>query len=264
MKKVKILTNKCFRLAEGAMHVGRQKNQCGKAFTLAEVLITLTVVAVLAILTIPTIISNSTERATVSQLKKVYSTLSQAYTLAVQGNGTPNNWGIGGYSDPVIINKIKPYLSVSKDCTDGSSGCFPPGVKYRLLKTGDDGIYNDTPQPKLQLADGTLLYAMSDDPSCGWNVGSSPTIYVCGGYYADINGWKGPNQWGKDVFQFWLTQYGIVPAGTVPETYRSFPNNCKDKSNADGFGCAAWVLYIENLDYLHCNNLDWTGPTKCN
>ncbi len=27
--------------------------------------------------------------------------------------------------------------------------------------------------------------------------------------------------------------------------------------------CAAWVIYNENLDYLHCNDLAWDGKTKC-
>ena len=29
------------------------------------------------------------------------------------------------------------------------------------------------------------------------------------------------------------------------------------------YSCTAWVLYNENMDYLHCDDLSWTGKTKC-
>ena len=250
MKRVKVLTN--------------------KGFTLAEILITLTIVAVLAILTIPTIISNSTERAAVSQLKKVYSTLSQAYTLAVQENGTPDNWGLvadgSNAGAKTMLSYLAPYLSVSKDCTDGSQGCFPPGVNYMWLATslGGSGVFDTSVAPKLKLADGTLLFGIIQSSNCSLPCGNSLELQnVCGRYWVDINGYKGPNQWGKDFFNFWLTKYGIVPVGSAQDTDYTFAVECKDKNTMRGVGCAAWVLYNENMDYLHCNNLDWTGPTKC-
>ena len=48
------------------------------AFTLAEVLITLVIVGVIAALTIPSMINKTNNQETVSRLKKAYSTLAQA------------------------------------------------------------------------------------------------------------------------------------------------------------------------------------------
>lgn len=44
-----------------------------------------------------------------------------------------------------------------------------------------------------------------------------------------------------------------------------FPNRCTIKSNDiyNGRNCTAWLLYNENMDYLHCDDLSWTGKTKC-
>lgn len=238
-----------------------------KGFTLAEVLITLAIIGVVAAMTVPSIIQGQQEKATVAAVKKIYSTLSNAYKLAEQENGSPDTWGITAGVSPPSLSMLKPYLNVAKDCIDGSSGCFPPGVDYKYLKpTGSDGVYDNLSGPKLKLADGTLIMSNSDSPSCGLSVGDSLALQnACVEYYVDINGYKGPNQWGKDVFWFWLTKYGIVPNGTAQQTdWRNFSNQCKNNYSTYGYGCAAWVIYNENLDYLHCNDLDWTTKTKCN
>lgn len=240
-------------------------------FTLAEVLITLGIIGVVASLTIPTLMQNADERANVVALKKAYTTLSQAYKLAEQEDGTPDTWGMTTGNSPAgdapMLNKLKPYLRVDKDCTDGSQGCFPAGVTYVSLKPSlpGPGLYDDNPLAKLKLTDGTLLIAAVSDPSCGINSGSSIALQsVCGRYWVDINGFKKPNQWGKDTFQFYLTKYGIIPMGSAQETAYTFSGTCKDKDTMPGRGCTAWVIYNDNMDYLHCNDLDWTTKTKCN
>lgn len=236
----------------------------GLAFTLAEVLITLAIIGVVSAMTIPTLISKFEEHATVSQLTKVYSTLSSAYTLAVQENGTPENWGLTVDPCPEVLNKLKPYLRVDKDCTDGTSGCWPPGVEYKKLSGGIHGVIDDSTQPKLKLTDGTLIIGYVDNITCGDRYGDSLALQNnCGRYTLDINGYKKPNQVGKDVFQFYLTKYGIIPRGGPMETSYPFANLCRDKKTASGGVCAAWVLENKNLDYLHCSDLSWDGKKKC-
>ncbi len=65
-----------------------------KGFTLAEVLITLGIIGVVAAMTLPTLITKYKEQETVTRVKKFYSVFSQAYTMAVLDNGTINNWGL--------------------------------------------------------------------------------------------------------------------------------------------------------------------------
>jgi len=86
---------------------------------------------------------------------------------------------------------------------------------------------------------------------------------TCGLMTVDVNSFKKPNQVGVDIFRFVFTKYGIIPEGSASGTSRSFSGDCRDKTIASGYGCTAWVIYKENMDYLHCNNLAWTGPIKC-
>lgn len=233
-------------------------------FTLAEILITLTIIGAVVAMTIPSFRELQQEKATISALKKAYSTLSNAYTRASDENCTPDNWGLSSGSE--ILNKLKPYLNIAKDCTDGSSGCFPAGVRYMYLNSvGSDSPYEGQAYPKLKLADGTLIMGYVASPTCNSSVGNALALKnLCGEFWVDINGYKKPNQFGRDLFKFYLTKYGIFPEGSEQETGSyTFANNCKDRSSHIGEACAAWVIYNENMDYLRCNTLNWTGPTTC-
>jgi len=241
------------------------------AFPLAEVFITLGIIGVVAAMTIPTLIQNANEKATVVALKKAYSVLSQAYTLAVNENGTPDTWNLTGDAagNTNLINAVAPYLKLTKNCYQ-SSGCFNPGVKYKqfngTVRTAP--IDNELDSAKAQLSDGTLLKT--------WAYGNNVTVgntlalqSVSGTFMVDVNGNKPPNQTGVDTFEFYVTKYGIIPRGTAAETIANgaddatFNVNCKDKATANGNGCTAWVIYNENMDYLKCADLSWTGKTKC-
>ena len=72
------LSKSAFTLAEGATHVVNWDNSRKIAFTLAEVLITLGIIGVVAAMTLPTVINNVHHKELETALKKQYSTLSQA------------------------------------------------------------------------------------------------------------------------------------------------------------------------------------------
>lgn len=57
-----------------------------------------------------------------------------------------------------------------------------------------------------------------------------------------------------------------MPMGTDSDSTNSFENSCNinTKSKLNGYGCTAWVIYNENMDYLRCNDLSWNGKIKCN
>jgi len=75
--------------------MGKQKCVTQQGFTLAEVLITLGIIGIIAEMTIPTLVQKADERAIIVALKKNYSVLSSAYKLAENDEGTPDNWDIG-------------------------------------------------------------------------------------------------------------------------------------------------------------------------
>lgn len=237
------------------------------AFTLAEVLIVLGIIGVVAELTIPTVMQNVQYAATVSQLKKSYTTLAQAYMLAVKEDGTPDSWNLVAADSPVgaeeMINKLAPYLKITKNCGTTGNDCFP-NVNYRMLDGSDWGNANSSSTcARAQLADGSLLMANTQG-NCNNNYGSMPALQNgCGSYRIDVNGFKKPNQYGIDFFMFYLTKDGIVPTGTSQESSSQFSFDTTCKNKVSGRGCTAWVIYNGNMDYLKCNDLDWSTKTKC-
>lgn len=267
MQKIKVE----FVLAESTVQVGTLKFRSRLAFTLAEVLITLGIIGVVAALTIPTVLQNAQEKANVTALKKSYTVLSQAFASAVKDNGTPDNWGLVSNGDPQgsenILNTLANYLQVTKYC-GRNTGCLPS--QYLYLNGGYGASFDPmTSVAKAQLADGSFL-SVTTFGSCtsSRTYEDSPLLHqICGNAFIDVNGAKNPNQWGVDLFMFYIGMQGIAPGGSKLEDDSfgySFHKACQDKSSAGGYGCTAWVLYNENQDYLRCSNLSWDGPTKCN
>lgn len=227
-------------------------------FTLAEVLITLGIIGIIASMMIPVLMNNINEKQTAVKLKKEYSILTQAFVRAVQDDTTINEWGLTGWdaqSATIILNRITPYLKLEKNCGT-KSGCWP-GM------TDDDGT------GALILADGTLFDIGAYGICYDKNNASAPNPHVkdaCAEFYVDVNGFKGPNQQGIDEFYFYVPSNGyITPSGVKDEDawWYPFDTNCKNFGSSNGYGCTAWVLYNENEDYRHCSNLGWTGPTTC-
>ena len=80
---------------------------------------------------------------------------------------------------------------------------------------------------------------------------------------------RGECKVGVDIFYFKLFyNKGFVPTGAlsmVPKYSEPFEQACNRKSTSqyNGRACTAWVIYNENMDYLHCDDLSWGGKHKC-
>ena len=249
------------------------------AFTLAEVLITLGIIGIVAAMTMPVLIGRYREKVTVTQLKKVNSVLNQAFIMATEKYGPIENWDLGtiGLADPdganTLMVRFAEFLNKTKTCRAEQTGCLPD-VKYKCLNGEEYYLNIDTSgqYSRIRLTDGTIIsfYIYNNTCSENWGI-TKPLQNVCGAILADINGNKLPNQFGVDFFTFLITKHGIVPQGTQMQTKGfTFDRACKDKSigsipglGANGAGCAAWVIYNENMDYLHCSDLSWESKTKC-
>ena len=68
-----------------------------QGFTLAEVLITIGIIGVVAAITIPTLIQNFKKQETSARLKKFYSMMSQALIMSQEDNGMIEDWGKSSY-----------------------------------------------------------------------------------------------------------------------------------------------------------------------
>ena len=94
------------------------------AFTLAEVLITLAIIGVVAALTMPNLIAKYQKQETVTRLKKAYSALSQALRMSEVDNGPYAYWEVPQYSRTLNLTEYYekywyPYFKVLKACKTG-------------------------------------------------------------------------------------------------------------------------------------------------
>lgn len=224
-----------------------------KGFTLAEVLITIGIIGIVAAMTLPAIVTKYQEKVLVERLKQTYSIFSQAYLMAIQENGPAEFWDI----DPAITlegaeklyDYFAPYLKLGEPCR-GEYGCFVEN--YKTLSGGEYGYApkNHTMYARGILANG-VAFAM---PSQGTGCKTTAEMYkdICGVLYVDLNGYKNPNQAGIDYFGFFITKKSILPIGLSGWQGGDNGYTCKYKgtSNGNGTGCTAWVLNKGNMDYL--------------
>jgi hypothetical protein len=144
----------------------------------------------------------------------------------------------------IIREKFIPYLKVSKLCE--TSNCSDTG----------------TPTAGIILSNGSVITFQRRINSAGCThtrLIAGTSVPICAVINVNTNGFKPPNKSGEDIFQFWMTPNSIIPTGLQGDSEFDY---CK--RGIDGYGCAAWVIYNENMDYLHCNDLSWEGKTKCN
>ncbi len=203
-----------------------------KGFTLAEVLITLGVIGIIAGITIPALISNYQDSVLKKQWKESYSILNQAMTAALNDNGGPFE---GFSSKTVMKDTFKPYLKYVKDCATPTVGiCWANNVKQP--NGGSTSGWEDN--PGLILTNGMFIRFYQNNSS----LGCAQTIYYstgeCGQIQVDVNGMKGPNVTGKDVFAVHVLSNSLKPAGAGDSLRELSAANCA----TNGTGCGAALL----------------------
>ena len=229
-----------------------------KAFTLAEVLITLGIIGTVAAFTLPTLISKYQEHVIISKYKKMYSTLANAYNLAIAENGSPDQWQVETRID--FLKKLEPYLNVSEECYN-KVGCTTMGNYVSLSGEIMFGNFNNsTVFPKLRLNNGfSISMTTNPNPDCIYtytdkNGTTTKTNNVCAQCYGIITNTKSDkehNVYGKDFFSFVFTKQAVMPTGYKTSDY-IVKANCNKSIHGSGNGdtCGTWILRFHNIDYL--------------
>ena len=233
------------------------RHWCG-AFTLAEVLITLGIIGVVAAMTMPSLITAKQEKATISTIKKNYSIFANALLMAQNDNGELYTWGITKDADGLnlVSSNLKPYLKIIEDCGVGEkSDCAP----------GDNGKFKDLAGNKRKesfSSDDYYTFRLNDGTAVALIIGNACNnldTKNCVEFYIDTNGKKYPNTLGKDIFYF--AGYGsgkLIPAGLGHSSSEA------SWAAREGWYATAWAMYKENLDYLRCpDKLEWNGKSTC-
>lgn len=224
------------------------------AFTLAEVLITIGIIGVIAAMTIPTLINKTNDFELKTAWKKEYSMFSQAFAQIVSDNGG-SIMGVfatatGGEA---LKDAFKAKLMVIKDCIGDSSqggtgsgsaisGCWHPMNGYKYLNgtvSTDNMLY-----PGLILKDGAFVVFASSSSTCADATITGANFTRCGWLTVDVNGFRGPNVVGKDIFGMAITPNILIPNGArggYDPTIYCVPGS--DDVNNTGRGCPAKYLY---------------------
>lgn len=197
-------------------------NQKHKAFTLAEVLITLGIIGVIAALTIPTLIQQKQKQETVTKLQKVYTTLVQAVTSseAENGNSAEWDWGDNITTTESFDTYWAPYLKIIKYCDNYSICGYKTNSDLLSIQNESRFVVVDNHGRTVMLADGTLFKTLYS--------GTVKAIFV------DINGPQGPNKYNRDVFRFSLDKNKHL----MPYGYNHAESTIQDDCSKTGIGYA--------------------------
>lgn len=228
------------------------------AFTLAEVLITLGIIGIVAAMTLPMLMQNYQKHVTETGLKAAYTILSEALNRSRVENGefkdwlyndenlsvSDNSWNFTNTYLAPYLKKVQLYRSTTLfDCKNITYKKLDGNVQECTAVVGFCNTCNSAQglnMTQMHLPNGMIfvplarrLLSLPPDPQY------APGVEVD----VDINGYKGPNVWGKDIFRFFLN----VDNGYAPsfKNYRAATraislNQCKNDNYI--FGCGAVIM----------------------
>ena len=239
------------------------------AFTLAEVLITLAVIGIVAVLTLPNLIQNHNKtvwtRAQDLWEKKLTETVRRMNTDGVMtGHKTTEDF----------MDTFKNYMKVIKTCDNNDiNKCYSPkvvttgseeepiDVETSELKTAENLGNSEwgTNTMSFVIADGTTVI-MAYNPKCAYvdPIEDTGSQVSCLGFMVDVNGKKGPNRVGDD----------IALKGQI--SLSNCDNPIGDMCWSTDFVANTAINTCEGSPYVdlddqpgsHCSNNYWAGVKK--
>ncbi len=218
-------------------------------FTLAEVLITLGIIGVVATITMLTLIKNYQKHETVNRLKQTYNIIYNAVRMSETENGLLETWEIP-YTSSTSANDcynkgkiffeqyLKPYIKTVKDCT--TSECW---VGSYTRTNGEVVNLENNKRYNIILANGTVI---GFEPK-----GTFVHLYI------DLNGKKAPNKYGRDFFDILISKKasnasignynksGVYMFGQGKDRISLTSGDCscsKDTAGSNGLYCGALIM----------------------
>ena len=247
----------------------RNDKKVKAAFTLAEVLITLGIIGVVAAMTIPTLISNYQKKITVTKLKQTYSILSQALKMAQAEHGDPNTWSIAGVKGSSALDEgkreeivtnfmatyIHPYIKVVKDYGyksypehgyDGPN--FPDGglVSSEQNTKGDAFVLQNGVWVMGLISTTGCLRPDPDNPDVCLERNFDNVLFV-----TDVNGADTPpNAFGKDLFYIFFdnSKPSVTMVSGTGLTRDDYMERCEQGgSSVSSVHCGA-VIFLDGFE----------------
>ncbi len=242
------------------------------AFTLAEVLITLGIIGIVAAMTIPTLVADYQKKQYITALQKEYNQFSQGLKLYMADQGATELGQTDLFDGTAfssagrqtkIDDMVRKYFNTVRTCKRGDTTCEKTGYKY-LSNNPVGGTVFSRMGYTFCTADGACFAINSGFPAtCQPDYTKISNMKAnCGTIAMDTNGNQPPNTMGKDYFAFALghdgtlfpyygINYSIFVDGDNLATSTSYWKNhaqfcgtsgSDDKTGVNGDGCAARVI----------------------
>ena len=167
-------------------------------FTLAEVLITLGIIGVVAAMTIPTLITNYQKKQFEAQFAKTYSTIMNGFRLYLADQ----------YCTTSVCSPIQDYyLEAYDENYTNIDKMFNSAFKVSKICRGNDEISECMPE-KMYGIDGEEVDMNTPTEKYSVIFADGSSLTGVGGFYGallllmDTNGPSAPNTYGKDLFMF--------------------------------------------------------------
>ena len=265
-----------FTLAEGRLTCTTTQATAKAAFTLAEVLITLAIIGVVAAITIPSLVKNYNEKA--------WGTAQDVFTkrLEVATRQMNTEEKLAGYSNTMdFVNELKKYIKITRVCDNNNiTKCFNKEV---IWNEGEDPVDMstiknaaslgqddwDTDTVAVQFANGVnaIIAYNPNTTQEPFNNQFSATSNSMAILY-DVSGNKNPNTNGKDIGKINVENLAGVTGCMIPELADTM---CITQILAPGTGYSA-LTYAEcteaknngeiDVDACYNGNDYWAGAVK--
>lgn len=195
-----------------------------QGFTLSETLITISIIGMVSILTLPNLINNYQNKSYVAQLQRFYKSLSYAANQCMVDERTDNLEETILGKDDGAKKFLKKYFVIVKTC-ESVDECFAD--TYRSLDSSvseSPGLESDTDSYCVALNTGARV-CMSQ-----MHVDENSEKHGTSFVLLDLNGTKKPNIAGRDFFGFYLYSDGKIADYYVTQTKETYDIRCSNNS----------------------------------
>ena len=222
-----------------------------KGFTLAEVLITLAIIGVVAAITLPTLMSNTTNAQIGPKLAKAVSMFEQANIALLDANSVDTLTDSGAFDEDVAgyIEELGNHMKIS-------AFTYPDDVTQAALDESAEGgceVGADFSEGTPAIANDGILYVINKDTEP--NLANPPHKQRIGNVYIDINAAAKPNAIGTDIFVFSFWNDGSLrPVGSSNWNDGegcTWQDNCPNDALASDYKACTGAIFENNLKVLY-------------
>ena len=201
-------------------------------------LITLAIIGVVSALTVPGLMNSYQKQTYVTQLHKVYNEVTQALTQYQTDRFAVNLFEAGLNSQANAYTFIETYFKVVNKCDTVTSPCFANTSEYKNLAGNSATSVISANVKSYVLASGAAIRPLL-------NIEGDKLINLG----IDINGAKGPNILGRDLFFFGIYNNGLIDdfnnsstSAPLSTTIRETLFTSKCQISTSGWGCFGKIL----------------------